>query len=224
MTSAAKLAANQANSQHSTGPQSPAGKAASAANSTKHGFRSTAVLLPGEDPALYQALLDELTQHFGQPRDLTESRCLREMADAEWRLRRARRFQEHMLHRKIHELFEVNPEADILDLQIQAHQTLAADPAFLLFLKYEKQFQRQYNDAYRTWTRYQSDRRSAQQQDLDLALQVGLNAPFLDHGPGHDPSHSPNEPNAAHVLTGRHFQPANPFQPPPPPSQAPQNS
>jgi hypothetical protein len=93
MTSAAKLAANQANSQLSTGPKTPEGKATSSANSTKHGFQSASVLLPGEDPADYQALLDELTQHFSA-RDLTEQRCVREMADAEWRLRRARRFQE----------------------------------------------------------------------------------------------------------------------------------
>ena len=76
-SSAAQLAANRANSQRSTGPVTPEGKA----GSSRHGFRSQTILLPGDDPAEYQALLDHLQSEF-PPHDLTGERCLREMADA----------------------------------------------------------------------------------------------------------------------------------------------
>src|ERR1035437_2600448 len=51
--SAQKIAANQANAQHSTGPRSPGGKAKSSQNSIKYGFYSQAVLMNGEDPQAY---------------------------------------------------------------------------------------------------------------------------------------------------------------------------
>jgi len=73
MATAAQISANRANAQRSTGPCTPAGKAVSARNSTRHGFRSQSVLLPGDDPAEYDALLAELREHF-DPTDLTEHR------------------------------------------------------------------------------------------------------------------------------------------------------
>ena len=89
MSSAAQLAANQANATHSTGPVSETGKVASSRNHLRHGFRSQTVLLPCvtcHDPAEYQALLADLTEHLA-PRDLTDTRFVREMADADWCLR-----------------------------------------------------------------------------------------------------------------------------------------
>ena len=45
---------NKANAQHSTGPVTEEGKAASARNSTKHGiFAQTTTLLPGESQEVY---------------------------------------------------------------------------------------------------------------------------------------------------------------------------
>ena len=92
----AQILANQANAQHSTGPATPAGKAASSRNRLNHGFRSSPALLRGDDPAEYEALLTDLSQHFG-PTDLTDTRFVREMADAEWRLRRVRSHMESAL-------------------------------------------------------------------------------------------------------------------------------
>ena len=86
MATSAQQTANQAHAQHSTGPVSPQGKAASSRNNRKHGFRSATVLLPGDDPAEYEELFNELTEHF-DPDGLSELRYIREMADAEWRLR-----------------------------------------------------------------------------------------------------------------------------------------
>ena len=51
MSTPAQIHANQHNATRSTGPRTAPGKATSAANSTRHGFRSQTVLLPGDDPA-----------------------------------------------------------------------------------------------------------------------------------------------------------------------------
>jgi hypothetical protein len=47
----------------STGPRTPGGKARSSKNNLQLGFRSQSVL-PGDDSAAYQSLLDELSEHF----------------------------------------------------------------------------------------------------------------------------------------------------------------
>ena len=77
MATTAQSAANKANAQQSSGPVSPEGKATSARNRLTHGFHSATVVLPSDDPAEDEALL-------------TETRLVREMVDAEWRLRRVR--------------------------------------------------------------------------------------------------------------------------------------
>ncbi len=57
MSSTPQIEANRANSQLSTGPRTPEGKAASSSNSTKLGFYAKqAVLLTPEDHADFQAL------------------------------------------------------------------------------------------------------------------------------------------------------------------------
>src|SRR4051794_38051552 len=50
LLSPAKLAANRANAQKSTGPRTPDGKAASRLNALTHGLCARIPLVPGEDP------------------------------------------------------------------------------------------------------------------------------------------------------------------------------
>jgi len=50
-----QIAANRANAQKSTGPRTQAGKAASSANAIKSGVYAQSTLIPGEDPAEYEA-------------------------------------------------------------------------------------------------------------------------------------------------------------------------
>src|SRR5947209_9769583 len=53
--SAAQTAANRHNAKHSTGPRTEEGKRRSAANSTKHGLTSSAVVLPNESQEEYES-------------------------------------------------------------------------------------------------------------------------------------------------------------------------
>ena len=56
MSTTAQIAANQANSQHSTGAKTETGKAASAQNNSKHGLTGRFAVLPTEN----QAEFDEI--------------------------------------------------------------------------------------------------------------------------------------------------------------------
>ncbi|MGJ5818760.1 SEC-C domain-containing protein [Paludibaculum fermentans] len=169
MATAAQLTANRNNAQHSTGPRSDQGKARSARNNFRHGFRSQSVLLPGDDPAEYEELLAELTSHF-DAQGLTEERYVREMADAEWRLRRVRAHQEVLLTARIAELAAQTPDADPIHLQAAAFQYLHQNSGFGVFLTYEAKFERQYERAYQGWliTREKLSRHSARQFHAQL--------------------------------------------------------
>ena len=166
-----QLAANRANATHSTGPATAEGKATSSRNRTTHGFRSSTVLLPGDDPAEYNELLTELEDHFGEPVYLPESRFIREMADAEWRLRRVRAYMESAIARHMETLCTLYPELDAVELQSRAIETLAETGcSYSTWLRYETKFERQYDRANNAWHRYQQDIRRAAATDRKNAL------------------------------------------------------
>jgi hypothetical protein len=87
--STSRAETNRANSQHSTGPVTPAGKAASSRNSFKHGLYSKALMYPGENPAELDALKADLRRDH-QPANTTEEIVVNEMAEHFWRIRRWR--------------------------------------------------------------------------------------------------------------------------------------
>ena len=86
-TSPARLSANRANAQLSTGPKTCAGKANSSLNAVKTGLTGRTVLLPTDDASEYQrhvtAYYDEL-----QPIGQRESDLAQSIADTAWRLKR----------------------------------------------------------------------------------------------------------------------------------------
>jgi len=80
---------NRANSQHSTGPRTAEGKAASSQNAFKHGLYSKDLIMRGEDPAELDALKADLRREH-QPANTTEEILVNEMAEQFWRIRRYR--------------------------------------------------------------------------------------------------------------------------------------
>ncbi|HTU47183.1 MAG TPA: hypothetical protein VMF91_19125 [Bryobacteraceae bacterium] len=85
--SEARLAANRANAQLSTGPTSPDGKAKTSLNAVKTGLTGRTVLLPGDDAALYEAHVSNFMQRH-QPANDEEHNLVQSLADTEWRLLR----------------------------------------------------------------------------------------------------------------------------------------
>ncbi len=75
-----------------TGPTTPEGKATSSGNSLKHGLASGRVIVPGEDPAEFEALLSDLIKEHA-PANETESLLVQQMAQSWWLMQRAIRIQ-----------------------------------------------------------------------------------------------------------------------------------
>src|SRR5579863_2855523 len=96
MSTEAEIKANQANAQHSTGPRTEAGKAISSRNATTHGLTAATVLLPGEDPVVYQCFTDGMLDTF-KPVNTAELALVLELINVQWRLRRGSRFEAKIL-------------------------------------------------------------------------------------------------------------------------------
>ena len=92
MATPAQIAANKLNSQKSTGPKTPEGKAKSSRNRLTHGFFSPAALLPSEDGATFIALINDLKAEF-EPATTTEEILVEKMAQAQWLTQRALNLQ-----------------------------------------------------------------------------------------------------------------------------------
>jgi hypothetical protein len=195
MATPAQVQANRANSQKSTGPRTEQGKARSAQNASRDGFRSQSVLLPADDPAEYEALLAELTEHF-EPAVLTERRCVREMAGAEWRLRRARLRLEEGYRREYENVRTQFPELGESELDLRTFEYLhRPGAAYPRLMAYEAKFERQYDRAYRSWVQYQKDTGRARSRFLEDQVRAAFAAPL----PSSPRPAGTNEPNFSPV-------------------------
>ncbi|MCP4989406.1 MAG: hypothetical protein GY928_26110, partial [Colwellia sp.] len=108
MATQKQINANRRNAKKSTGPRTPEGKRRVSKNALKHGFTAADVVLPSEDPAEFERLRDGFVEAL-DPRDEVELALVRQMASAEWRLRRVDRIEtatvRHCIRlRKPHEL------------------------------------------------------------------------------------------------------------------------
>ena len=102
------------------------------------------------------AILPELEAHF-LTSDLSEEPFVREMADAEFRLRRGRDLMHTVLARQMTKLQALHPRLSALELEVQAIETMAeTDCSWSTWLRSETKYERQYERAYEGWTRYQA--------------------------------------------------------------------
>ena len=83
MATPAQLTANRANAQKSTGPRSAEGKSASRFNALKHGLDAQSVIIPGEDPAAYDALAADYRAEW-QPTTPSDNFHVDTMIRADW--------------------------------------------------------------------------------------------------------------------------------------------
>jgi hypothetical protein len=113
MPSTAQLTANRANAQKSTGPRSPEGKAASRFNALKHGMEAASIVIPGEDPAAYEAISDEYQGQF-DPQSALEQFHVDTLIRSDWQKRRLQR-TEAKLYRA---LLAEGPTPEDLDVAV----------------------------------------------------------------------------------------------------------
>ncbi|MEN6608302.1 MAG: hypothetical protein ABFD60_13745 [Bryobacteraceae bacterium] len=92
MASIRQINANRDNARRSTGPVTEEGKARSARNSLRHGLQSRDAVMPGEDAAEFAELVDGYIDGMA-PEGPLEEFCVRQMAVADWKLRRTLRLE-----------------------------------------------------------------------------------------------------------------------------------
>ena len=92
MPTEAQRKANRQNAKKSTGPRTEEGKARSSQNGLKHGLLARDVVMADEDPAEYDRQLQQLEENIF-PKNAIEFALVRQIADAEWRLRRLSRIE-----------------------------------------------------------------------------------------------------------------------------------
>src|ERR1700732_119094 len=109
MSTQAQINANRLNSQKSTGPTSPEGKAASSLNALKSGIHAKSHIIPGEDPAELEALTAPFLLHF-HPADPNQLALVDTLIAAEWTQRRLRRIEAQLWAWQIERLNESLPK------------------------------------------------------------------------------------------------------------------
>src|ERR1700734_2676053 len=82
-----RAAVNRANSAHSTGPRTEAGKQRSSQNALRHGLTARTAVLPTEDPEAFQRHVQQFLDEY-KPANPTETQLVHEIANTAWRLNR----------------------------------------------------------------------------------------------------------------------------------------
>ena len=118
MSSQAQIDANRLNSQNSTGPTSPEGKAASSLNALKSGIHAESHIIRGEDPEALDALTAAFLLHH-RPADPNQLALVDTLIAAEWAQRRLRRIEAELWAYQIECLDKNLTHAEWNDLSIQ---------------------------------------------------------------------------------------------------------
>ncbi len=92
MSTESQRKANRQNAKKSTGPRTEEGKARSSQNGLKHGLLARDAVMADEDPAEYDRQFQLLEENIF-PKNAIEFALVRQIADAEWRLRRITRIE-----------------------------------------------------------------------------------------------------------------------------------
>jgi hypothetical protein len=129
--SLARLAANRANAQLSTGPVSPEGKANSSQNALKTALTGRTVLLPADDAERYERHLIAYGKAYG-PIGERECEIVQSLADATWRIDRIPGIEEALYVKGCNQF-----AAEVTDLDPRARLTMLR---MHTYLAYERQF------------------------------------------------------------------------------------
>ena len=156
-----RRAINRANTQHSTGPRTEAGKQRSSLNALRHGLTAASAVLPSEDSAVYEAHRRAFLDEY-QPATHTETQLVNELADTSWRLNRIPLLEADVLHRAAN---PPNEPAAVVDQEmtfdiVDAHRLINN-----LSIQSQR-LSRQFQKALHHLREIQSDRRERERRDL----------------------------------------------------------
>ncbi len=168
MASEKQIAAAHNAAQHSTGPKSSEGKEAISYNRITHGLCSKKVILPGEDPAAFHALLDGFMADL-KPVDLIERTMVQQIAESYWRLDRARGIETGTFEIEARNMrAQLRKEGKDVDLcgpdELYSLVIRNKGPQFELLRRYEGSIERAYYRAINEFHAYRAQRLKQQPQ------------------------------------------------------------
>jgi hypothetical protein len=169
--------ANRRNSQKSTGPKTPEGKATVSMNALRHGLRARTVVLPGENREEFDHLCDDLEVEW-HPQSRTEQFYVEQMAVSQWKLIRM-------------EVGEVNIFKDVESPKDQV-------PLLDRFWQAECRMERSYAKAQHELERLQKSRRNPDPEPKEPA-EVGQAVSPVSSAPAAEPP-SAAPPSEIHPL------------------------
>ena len=125
----AQTMANRRNALKSTGPRTSEGKAASSQNRLAHGLCSSSLLIRGESPAEFDLLLAEVRDAY-RAATPEEQMLTDQLAEAQWRLNRARRVEAKTLNMLVEDTF------NYLNEENAEGQPVTSDPDQLIAVSF----------------------------------------------------------------------------------------
>src|SRR5689334_4465258 len=144
MSSEKRIAASRANGARSRGPKTPAGKARSSRNATRHGLLAKVIVLEDEPADAFRELCNAYANRFG-PLDDVEAGMVHEMVAMYWRLRRAWAIENRYFDTAMAE--QEGPSSP--DRLMSAFSTLAGSNHPNLLHRYETRLHTMYQRAFR---------------------------------------------------------------------------
>lgn len=141
-----KFDANRANAQHSTGPQTPEGKAAVSQNATKHGMTARKLTLAPEELAELETLTESFREAY-EPQTAAESALLRRMVEYFWRGKRALAVERALFNQCACELAAERDDLTYDDAMALMFADPRYEPRLRLFMRYHSQIDRSYRKA-----------------------------------------------------------------------------
>src|SRR5690349_2350887 len=103
MPTLSKSQSSRANGAKSHGPKTDAGKQRSSQNAIKHGLTSQTLVLPSEDPADFQRLLDSYLQQL-RPTGPVQLDLVHQIVASKWRLNRIALIETQLLAAEIEDI------------------------------------------------------------------------------------------------------------------------
>ena len=177
-----RTAINRANSQHSTGPRTDAGKHRASLNALRHGLTSQTAVLPTEDLAAYQRHIQQFLDEY-TPATPTETQLVHELANTAWRLNRVPLLEAELLARAANPPTDPDSNPSMNFDIVDAHRALAT-----LGL-HSTRLSRQFQKVLTSLRDIQAERREREHRDLkdaaallELHKHKGIPWQPADHG------------------------------------------
>jgi hypothetical protein len=157
MSTESQICANRENAQHSTGPKTESGKAASSQNNFKYGLTGASfTVLDFEDQDQYDQMLCGLRFEH-QPATMTESILVEKMAQSYWLSQRALYLQDQCATDHAHTAFGAHCARSNKELSLDEQQKQLA-----LFIRYQTTHDRAFHRALNDLLKLRAARRKAE--------------------------------------------------------------